>query len=188
MPRYKTINHFHASRQLPHYFWDSETKMQCMKQAIKQSHEFAYAHHIQRLMVTGNFSLIAELNPDQVDEWYLGIYIDAVQWVEMPNTRGMALFADGGIVGTKPYAASGAYINKMSDYCKGCHYNVKSRSDEDACPFNSLYWRFMTKHREQLTRNPRMGMIYRSWDNMDEQEQENTLKRAENYLEHLEDL
>ncbi|GMM87193.1 cryptochrome/photolyase family protein [Vibrio fortis] len=188
MPRYKTINHFQADRNLPHYFWDSDTKMQCMKQAIKQSHEFAYAHHIQRLMVTGNFSLITELNPDQVDEWYLGIYIDAIEWVEMPNTRGMALFADGGIVGTKPYAASGAYINKMSDYCKGCHYNVKSRSDEDACPFNSLYWRFMTKHREQLTHNPRMGMIFRSWDNMDEQEQDKTLQRAENYLEHLEDL
>ncbi|CAK2401221.1 cryptochrome/photolyase family protein [Vibrio crassostreae] len=188
MPAYANKNHYAADRQLPHYFWDGQTKMNCMKHAIGQSLEFAYAHHIQRLMVTGNFCLITGIAPDQVDSWYLGIYVDAIEWVEMPNTRGMALFADGGIVGTKPYSASGSYINRMSDYCKGCHYQIKERSGESSCPFNSLYWRFMNQHRDALNRNPRMGMLYRSWDNMDEQDQQAILDTAEQRLTNLEDL
>tara|TARA_B100001059_G_C17803711_1_gene567792 strand:- start:296 stop:1855 length:1560 start_codon:yes stop_codon:yes gene_type:complete len=188
MPAYATKNHYSADRALPHYFWDGKTKMNCMKHAIDQSLEYAYAHHIQRLMVTGNFCLITGIAPDQVDSWYLGIYVDAIEWVEMPNTRGMALFADGGIVGTKPYSASGSYINRMSDYCKGCHYKIKERSGESSCPFNSLYWRFMNEHREVLNRNPRMGMLYRSWDNMDEQEQQAILDTAEQRLMNLENL
>ncbi|WP_299140904.1 cryptochrome/photolyase family protein [uncultured Vibrio sp.] len=188
MPAYANKNHYAADRQLPHYFWDGQTKMNCMKHAIGQSLEFAYAHHIQRLMVTGNFCLITGIAPDQVDSWYLGIYVDAIEWVEMPNTRGMALFADGGIVGTKPYSASGSYINRMSDYCKGCHYQIKERSGESSCPFNSLYWRFMNQHREVLNRNPRMGMLYRSWDNMDEHDQQAILDTAEQRLTNLEDL
>ncbi|MFV8462952.1 cryptochrome/photolyase family protein [Vibrio campbellii] len=188
MPAYATKNHYSADRALPHYFWDGKTKMNCMKHAIDQSLEYAYAHHIQRLMVTGNFCLITGIAPDQVDSWYLGIYVDAIEWVEMPNTRGMALFADGGIVGTKPYSASGSYINRMSDYCKGCHYKIKERSGESSCPFNSLYWRFMNEHREALNRNPRMGMLYRSWDNMDEQEQQAILDTAEQRLMNLENL
>lgn len=188
MPAYANKNHYSANRQLPHYFWDGQTKMNCMKHAIGQSLEFAYAHHIQRLMITGNFCLITGIAPDQVDSWYLGIYVDAIEWVEMPNTRGMALFADGGIVGTKPYAASGSYINRMSDYCKGCHYQIKARSGEASCPFNSLYWRFMNLHRDELNRNPRMGMLYRSWDNMDEQDQQAILDTAEQRLMNLENL
>ncbi|WGS60479.1 cryptochrome/photolyase family protein [Vibrio lentus] len=188
MPAYANKNHYAADRQLPHYFWDGQTKMNCMKHAIGQSLEFAYAHHIQRLMITGNFCLITGIAPDQVDCWYLGIYVDAIEWVEMPNTRGMALFADGGIVGTKPYSASGSYINRMSDYCKGCHYQIKERSGESSCPFNSLYWRFMNKHREALNRNPRMGMLYRSWDNMGEQDQQAILDTAEQRLTNLENL
>ncbi|NOI95444.1 MULTISPECIES: cryptochrome/photolyase family protein [Vibrio] len=188
MPAYASKNHYSADRALPHYFWDGHTKMNCMKHAIDQSLEFAYAHHIQRLMVTGNFCLITGIAPDQVDSWYLGIYVDAIEWVEMPNTRGMALFADGGIVGTKPYSASGSYINRMSDYCKGCHYKIKERTGESSCPFNSLYWRFMNQHRDALNRNPRMGMLYRSWDNMDEQEQQAILDTAEQRLTNLENL
>lgn len=188
MPHYAQINALQATRQLPDYFWTAKTKMHCMQRAIGQSLDFAYAHHIQRLMVTGNFCLLSEINPDEVDAWYLGVYIDAIEWVEMPNTRGMALFADGGIVGTKPYAASGSYINKMSDYCKTCFYDNKARSGKGSCPFNSLYWRFMHQQRDRLVVNPRIGMLYRSWDNMTDQQRADILQTAEYYLSHLEEL
>lgn len=155
---------------------------------MHQSLQTAYAHHIQRLMVTGNWSLLAEIDPHQVHEWYLGIYIDAIEWVELPNTMGMALYADGGLIASKPYVSSGAYINRMSDYCRSCHYKVKDRHGEDACPFNSLYWRFMNKHRATLTRNPRMNMVFRNWDRLAKEEQEATLEMAEYYLAHLDSL
>ncbi|UAB73728.1 cryptochrome/photolyase family protein [Vibrio sp. SCSIO 43132] len=188
MPEYAEKNHLNATRALPDYFWTGKTQMHCMKQAIDQSLDYAYAHHIQRLMVTGNFALVTGCQPDEVDDWYLGIYVDAIEWVEMPNTRGMALFADGGVIATKPYAASGSYINKMSDYCKGCHYDVKQRSGESACPFNGFYWRFMNQHRELLSKNPRIGMIYRSWDNMDLEVQDAILDTAERNLQRIEEL
>ncbi|AUI87631.1 cryptochrome/photolyase family protein [Vibrio azureus] len=188
MPHYAQINELNAKRKLPDYFWNGETKMACMRNAIQQSLDYAYAHHIQRLMVTGNFCLLTDIEPAQVDEWYLGIYIDAIEWVEMPNTRGMALFADGGLVGTKPYAASGSYINKMSDYCKGCHYDNKLRVGESSCPFNSLYWRFMEKHNKRLAKNPRIGMIFRSWDNMDPEQRQAILETADHYIDNLESL
>ncbi|MGP8308705.1 cryptochrome/photolyase family protein [Vibrio sp. YIC-376] len=188
MPQYPQRNELGAMRPLPGYFWNGQTKMACMHNAIGQSLDYAYAHHIQRLMVTGNFCLLTEIDPDQVDEWYLGIYVDAIEWVEMPNTRGMALFADGGIVGTKPYAASGSYINKMSDYCKSCQYDNKARSGEGSCPFNSLYWRFMYKHEKRLVSNPRIGMIFRSWDNMEESQRQAILDTAERYIADLENL
>ncbi|QXO18200.1 MULTISPECIES: cryptochrome/photolyase family protein [Vibrio] len=188
MPAYPDKNELGAKRRLPHYFWSGDTKMVCMQQAIGQSLDYAYAHHIQRLMVTGNFCLLTGIDPNQVDEWYLGIYVDAIEWVEMPNTRGMALFADGGIVGTKPYAASGSYINKMSDYCKSCHYDHKARSGARSCPFNSLYWRFMDKHAKRLATNPRTGMIFRSWDNMDPQQRTTILDTAASHLANLEQL
>ena len=137
MPNYAELNVLAANRDLPGYFWNGETRMACMKQAIDQSLEYAYAHHIQRLMVTGNFAMLTGIDPHQLDQWYLGIYIDAIEWVEMPNTRGMSQFADGGLIATKPYAASGSYINKMSDHCKDCYYSVKERFTEQACPFNS---------------------------------------------------
>ncbi|MFT6791415.1 MAG: deoxyribodipyrimidine photolyase-related protein [Cellvibrionaceae bacterium] len=185
MPDYKKHNRLRAIRNIPDYFWTGETRMNCMGQAISQSLEFAYAHHIQRLMITGNFSLLSGIHPDQVDQWYLGIYIDAIEWVELPNTRGMSQFADGGIVATKPYAASGNYINKMSDYCKNCHYNVKQKTETSACPFNSLYWDFMNRHRESLEKNPRIGMIYKNWDKQDKKP---ILDRAKWCLDHLDEL
>ena len=188
MPDYGERNTFEANRDLPEYFWNGETKMACMKQAIDQSLEYAYAHHIQRLMVTGNFAMLAGIDPDQVDNWYLGIYIDAIEWVEMPNTRGMSQFADGGLIATKPYAASGSYINKMSDYCKDCHYSVKERFTEDACPFNSLYWHFMQRHSERFSRNPRTAMAYRTWDKMDIEVKQALLERADYCLSNLDQL
>ncbi|MET4692849.1 cryptochrome/photolyase family protein [Endozoicomonas lisbonensis] len=188
MPGYETKNHLNHKRSLPSYFWSGDTKMNCIKQAVSQSLDTAYAHHIQRLMVTGNFSLLAEIEPKQVHEWYLGIYIDAIEWVEIPNTLGMALYADGGLIASKPYVSSGAYINRMSDYCASCEYNVKVRSEKGACPFNALYWRFMEKHREWLTRNPRMNMVYRNWDKLEDRERQRTLELAERQLIALEQL
>jgi deoxyribodipyrimidine photolyase-related protein len=166
MPDYAGRNALAATRALPEFYWTGKTKMCCMAAAIKQTMDFAYAHHIQRLMITGNFALLAGLHPDAVDRWYLAVYADAYEWVEMPNTRGMALHADGGIVGSKPYAASGAYINRMSDYCGGCYYDVKDAVGDRACPFNALYWDFIARHLERFDANPRMAMPARSWRKM----------------------
>ncbi len=162
MPQYGTRNALGATRKLPWFYWSGETDMRCLADAIGTTRDNAYAHHIQRLMLTGNFALLAGLDPDEVDEWYLVVYADAYQWVEMPNTRGMALFADGGVMGSKPYAASGAYINRMSDYCSRCHYKVKQSTGERACPFNILYWDFMFRHERALSGNPRMTMPLRT--------------------------
>ncbi|HKL03168.1 MAG TPA: cryptochrome/photolyase family protein, partial [Cryomorphaceae bacterium] len=153
MPGYADKNYFSHSRKLPEWYWTGETKMQCMSQAVNQSLDYAYAHHIQRLMITGNFALLAGIHPDEVDAWYLGIYIDAIEWVEITNTRGMSQFADGGIVGTKPYVSSANYIDKMSDYCKGCAYSKSKKTGEGACPFNSLFWDFYHRHRDKLENN-----------------------------------
>ncbi len=188
MPEYRAMNHFNAQRTLPAFFWTGETRMRCLQQAISQSLDFAYAHHIQRLMVTGNFCLLAGIDPDQVDDWYLGIYLDAIEWVELPNARGMSQFGDGGLVASKPYAASGNYINKMSDYCRDCHYSVKEKTTEDACPLNSLYWHFMLRHRDQLAVNHRTGVVYKGWDKRSSEEQRAVLDRAEWCLENLDAL
>jgi deoxyribodipyrimidine photolyase-related protein len=188
MPEYASLNALSADRPLPGFFWNGDTRMTCVKQAIDQSLDYAYAHHIQRLMITGNFAMLAGIDPDAMDQWYLGIYIDAVEWVEMPNTRGMSQFADGGIIATKPYAASGSYINKMSDYCGDCYYSVKERYGDKACPFNSLYWHFMQRHKERFARNPRTAMAYRSWDKMDEKVQQALLDKADYYLANIEDV
>jgi deoxyribodipyrimidine photolyase-related protein len=134
--------------------------MNCLSKTINNSLDNAYAHHIQRLMITGNYLLLTQTNPDEVDDWYLGIYIDALEWVQLPNTRGMSQFADGGLIATKPYVSSGSYINKMSNYCSSCKYKVKERLGENACPFNSLYWNFLDDKRPQLSKNFRMKMMY----------------------------
>lgn len=170
MPDYKETNYFEADRPLPDFYWSGETDMVCMAEAIGQTRDHAYAHHIQRLMVTGNFALLAGLSPAEVNEWYLVVYADAYEWVELPNTHGMALFADGGRLASKPYAASGKYIDRMSDYCKSCRYSLKARSGEEACPFNVLYWGFLMDHEDKLRSNRRMGMIYRNLDRMDDTE------------------
>ncbi len=188
MPAYASLNDYQADRQLPEFFWTGTTHMRCVQRAVTQSLNYAYAHHIQRLMVTGNLALLAGIDPDQLDQWYLGIYIDAIEWVEMPNTRGMSQYADGGIVGTKPYAAGGNYINKMSDYCKTCHYDVALKTGDRACPLNSLYWHFMHRHRQQLSRNQRLRMIYGTWDRMGDARQTTILKQAEANLAGLESL
>ncbi|WP_448566437.1 cryptochrome/photolyase family protein [Thalassotalea ganghwensis] len=188
MPNYATLNHLNATRQLPDWFWSGDTKMRCLQHAISQSLEFAYAHHIQRLMVTGNFCLIAGIHPDEVDQWYLGIYIDAIEWVEMPNTRGMSQFADGGIVGSKAYAASGNYIQKMSDYCGDCHYQVKASHGKNACPLNALYWHFMVSHQAEFSSNPRNSMVYANWNKKAENEQQRIIETASYWLNHLSSL
>jgi len=188
MPDYASANALGADQALPEFFWDGNTKMNCVQHAVRQSLDNAYAHHIQRLMVTGNFCLIAGIEPSQVDAWYLGIYIDAIEWVELPNTRGMSQYADGGILGSKPYAASASYINRMSDYCKSCSYDHKARSSKNACPLNSLYWHFMDRHRPLLDKNPRARMTYRNWDRLADVERENTLQRGRWIRENLDKI
>ena len=162
--------------------------MNCVRQAVSQSLDYAYAHHIQRLMITGNFCLLAGIEPKEVDDWYLGIYIDAIEWVEMPNTRGMCQYADGGIVASKPYTASGAYVNRMSDYCRSCHYDVKLKTGDKACPMNSLYWHFFHRHRRRLKKIPRIGMMLRTWDRMEKREQSRILQQADTYQGRLDRL
>ncbi len=159
--------------------------MHCLAQAIGQTIDHGYAHHIQRLMITGNFALIAGIAPHQVHVWYLEVYADAYEWVEMPNTLGMALFADGGLLGSKPYAAGGAYINRMSNYCGTCRYDVRKRVGDDACPFNALYWDFIARNERRLARNPRMAMPYRNWQRMKEEDRAATRKQAARFLESL---
>ncbi len=185
---YREKNYFNAKRELPSYFWTGETKMRCLSEAITQSLDYAYAHHIQRLMITGNFCLLTEIDPDQVDDWYLGIYVDAIEWVEMPNTRGMSQFADGGIIATKPYAASANYVHKMSDYCQDCEYSHKEKHSENACPLNSLYWRFIAYNEEKLSQNHRMNMIYSVWNKKAQEEKELILNKAAGVLRNIESL
>ena len=160
MPDYGRLNVLEARRSLPDFYWTGRTDMACLLEAITDTRRHAYAHHIQRLMVTGNFALLAGVDPDLVDEWYMIVYADAYEWVEIPNTRGMALFADGGIMASKPYAASGAYIDKMSDYCGGCAYSVAEKNGPKACPFNYLYWDFMMRNEARLRANPRLANPY----------------------------
>lgn len=188
MPTYETLNFFDHQQPLPSWFWTGKTKMKCLSHSIDQTLEHAYAHHIQRLMVTGNFALLAGVHPDAVDAWYLGVYIDALQWVEITNTRGMSQFADGGIVGSKPYVSSAQYIKKMGPYCGSCHYRAQDKTGASSCPFNSLYWDFHVRHRSKLERNPRIGMAYRTWDKMDPAKQQALLETAAHHLENIESL
>lgn len=166
MPEYLEMNAFQATRDLPAFYWTGETDMACVRTVVEQTRDEAYAHHIQRLMITGNFALLAGIDPKQVHEWYLGVYADAHEWVELPNTLGMSQFADGGRLASKPYAASGNYINKMSDYCRSCPYDVKIKTGAGACPFNALYWDFLDRNRHVLGANPRLAHPYRTWDRM----------------------
>ncbi|WP_420572161.1 cryptochrome/photolyase family protein [Kordia sp.] len=179
MPNYRTLNALNNTNSLPDFFWTGNTKMNCMKHAISQSLNKAYAHHIQRLMVTGNFALLTQTHPDEVDKWYLGIYIDAIEWVEITNTRGMSQFADGGLVATKPYVSSGSYINKMSNYCKGCAYKVSKKETEDACPFNALYWNFLDEKQAYFKDNQRMSMMMSLLNKMDKTKLDALKNRAQ---------
>eukprot|EP01068_Selenidium_serpulae_P005262 Selendium_serpulae@DN3947_c0_g1_i2.p3 len=160
--------------------------MNCIKEAVNCSLDYAYAHHIQRLMVLGNFCLLTGVDPSEVDRWFLGVYVDAIEWVEMPNVRGMATFADGGLLATKPYAASGAYINRMADYCAACRYDHKAKLGDAACPLNALYWHFMAKHRTRLSGNHRVAMAFGTWDRMDEAVRRAIVQKGDALLEDIE--
>lgn len=171
MPGYADQNFFEAKRTLPDFYWTANTKMNCLRQCVLETKQNAYAHHIQRLMVLGNFALLAGIDPKHVNEWFLIVYADAYEWVELPNVSGMILFADGGYLASKPYAAGGSYINKMSDYCKNCTYKVTKKNGPDACPFNYLYWDFLDRNREKLSSNHRIGMMYKTFERMGEDKQ-----------------
>jgi deoxyribodipyrimidine photolyase-related protein len=195
MPSFAQRNFFAHENKLPNWYWTGRTRMACLRDAITGSLTNAYAHHIQRLMLTGNFALLAGVHPDEVDKWYLGIYIDAIEWVEITNTRGMSQFADGGIVGTKPYVSSGAYINKMGHHCASCFYDVKDRTGPKACPFNALYWHFHARNRDRLLSDRarpgmmvRMGMAYRTWDKMPAATRQALLDKGADLLAHIEEL
>lgn len=188
MPEYGQLNYFGHQRPLPAFYWTGDTRMNCLRHAITQSLDLAYAHHIQRLMITGNFANLLGVHPDAVDAWYLGIYIDAIQWVEITNTRGMSQYADGGIAATKPYVSSANYIHKMSNYCRDCHYDRQKRYGEGACPFNSLYWDFFDRHRKLLEKNPRVGMAYRNLERMGPEELDQIRQQARYYKENQDTL
>ena len=162
--------------------------MNCLRQSIKNSLDNSYAHHIQRLMITGNYALLTQTSPNEIDAWYLGIYADAIEWVQLPNTRGMSQFADGGLLATKPYVASANYMHKMGDYCSNCSYKHRAKTEEDACPFNALYWDFIARNREFFEKNPRMALPLRTWERMNPAKQRALRDRAESLLSDLEAL
>jgi deoxyribodipyrimidine photolyase-related protein len=185
MPEYVEQNYFAHTRPVPDFYWTGETDMACLRSAISQTKREAYAHHIQRLMLTGNFALLAGVSPQALHEWYLLVYADAFEWVELPNTLGMSQFGDGGLLASKPYVASGAYINRMSNHCKGCRYDVRLPHGPDACPFNALYWAFLDRHRAKLSGNPRMAQMYRTWERLSDERRDATLASAAAFLAKL---
>ena len=185
MPTYANVNSLSASRPLPDFFWTGKTDMHCLEETIASTIHHAYSHHIQRLMLTGNFALLAGVAPREIERWYLAVYADAFEWVEMPNTLGMAVFADGGRMASKPYAASGAYIDRMSDYCKACAYDVKQKNGDGACPFNRLYWAFLIRNKSRLSDNARMAIPYRTIAAWGTKRQKEILDDAENCLSQI---
>ena len=185
MPNYKKENFLENKNKLPDFFWTGETKMNCLKNAIHNSLDNGYAHHIQRLMITGNFALLTQIHPDEIDAWYLGIYVDAIEWVQLPNTRGMSQFADGGKIATKPYVSSGSYIGKMSNYCDACVYNKAKKFEDDACPFNTLYWNFLEEKQEKLKANFRMKMMYSVLNKMSNEDRIKIAEKANHIIENI---
>jgi deoxyribodipyrimidine photolyase-related protein len=179
MPDYLERNALGADQDLPEFFWTGETPLRCLSQTIGQTLEFGYAHHIQRLMVTGLYSLLLGVRPQAVHEWYLAVYVDAVEWVELPNTLGMSQYADGGVMASKPYCASGKYIDRMSNYCKGCPCKPGEATGPKACPFTTLYWDFLLRKEESLSGNHRMGMQLRNLKRLDESRRDEIRARAE---------
>lgn len=186
MPDVADANALDATRPLPDFYWTGDTDMHCMAESVRNTRDNAYAHHIQRLMVLGNFAMLAGVRPQDVADWFLVVYADAFEWVELPNVIGMSQHADGGRLATKPYAGGGAYINRMSDYCGRCRYDVKQKTGADACPFNALYWDFVARHERRFRRNRRMTKIYANWDRMDSAVQEAYRASARAFLETLE--
>jgi len=188
MPDYLNENALGSRQPLPALYWGAETRMRCVAEAVRATREHAHAHHIQRLMVTGNLALLLGVDVEQIHRWYLAVYADAYEWVELPNTLGMVMHADGGLLGSKPYAASGKYIQRMSDYCNHCHYNVATSENDDSCPLNSLYWHFISRHQTRFARHPRMAMIYRSWEKMDADKRRRIFSRGQWLFENPETL
>ena len=180
-------NALQADRPLPEFYWTADTDMACLASAIGQTRRLGYAHHIQRLMVTGLFALLIGARPKEVGDWYLAVYVDAFEWVEAPNTHGMALYADGGLLASKPYAASGKYIDRMSDYCKGCRFDVRETLGETACPFNALYWDFLARHEDRLGRNPRLANPYRTLKRFDPDRVAAIRAQAARFLDRLDE-
>ncbi|MFM7346313.1 MAG: cryptochrome/photolyase family protein, partial [Tagaea sp.] len=185
MPGYRETNFLDARRKLPDFYWTGETKMNCLAQCVAETSANAYAHHIQRLMVLGNFALLAGVAPREIQDWFLAVYADAYEWVELPNVHGMAIHADGGRLGSKPYAASGAYIDRMSDYCGACAFDPKIKAGPRACPFNPLYWDFLMRNASRLARNPRMAMPYRTLAAMPQARKDEIARDAAAILESL---
>ncbi len=186
MPDYGTRNALNATRPLPAFFWGAETGMACVADAVRHTREHAYSHHIQRLMVTGNFALLAGLDVGQVQDWYLAVYSDAYEWVEMPNTLGMALYGDGGMVASKPYAASGKYIDRMSNFCASCRYDPAEMTGDTACPFNPLYWDFLVRHEDKFRANRRMPYVFSTWDKFTPEKQNAIRTKAAEVLQRME--
>lgn len=182
MPEFSQENFLEADRKLPEFFWTGQTKMNCLRQCVLDTKKYAYAHHIQRLMVLGNFALLAGIHPDEINEWFLIVYADAYEWVELPNVSGMSQFADGGVIASKPYISSGTYINKMSDYCKNCSYSVSKKNGDKACPFNYLYWDFLSRHKSKLENNQRLGLVYNNLSKMDEEKRRAIHDDAKRFL------
>jgi deoxyribodipyrimidine photolyase-related protein len=186
MPEYATLNGLGNTRPLPAFYWTGETELRCLRLALDQTRREALSHHIQRLMVTGNFALLAGVVPDQICTWYLAVYADAYEWVELPNTLGMVMHADGGYLGSKPYAASGAYIHRMSDYCARCRYDVTKKNGPDACPLNYLYWNFLAEKAERLRGNPRLAQMYVTLDRLGDERRRAIRDDAQRFLDALE--
>ncbi len=185
MPGYAERNTFAAKRPLPAWFWTAGTDMRCLARALEQTLEHGYAHHIQRLMVIGNFALLAGLDVKEVCDWYLAVYVDAYEWVELPNTLGMALHGDDGLMASKPYAASGKYIQRQGNHCAQCRYDPKKTTGDGACPYNSLYWHFIDRHHDYLKRNARMGLIVGGWQKRKEADRKAIVAWAEKVLDGL---
>lgn len=188
MPDMAQSNHYGHTRALPTWYWTGDTRMNCQRQTIQQTMQFGYAHHIQRLMITGMFGVLAELKPAEVEAWYLAVYVDAVEWVELPNVAGMALYANGGRFTSKPYIASGAYIKRMSNYCTGCQYKPENKLGDDACPITTLYWHFLIKHYEVFARNPRTALMANNVARFSEEDKLAITIKAQSLLSHLDDI
>lgn len=188
MPQLAKSNHYRHMRKLPDWYWSGNTQMNCMRQTIDGTMSHGYAHHIQRLMVTGMFGILAEIDPRDVEAWYLAVYVDAVEWVELPNVTGMALYANGGRFTSKPYVASGAYIKRMSNYCSHCKYKPELKTGHNACPTTTLYWHFVIKHYDALKGNPRTALMARNLDRFSQDEVEAIKLQAERLLQNINDV
>ncbi len=188
MPQMAQSNHYNHQRKLPSWYWSGDTQMNCMRQAVNDTFAYGYAHHIQRLMVTGMFGILAELNPREVEAWYLAVYVDAVEWVELPNVAGMALYANGGRFTSKPYVASGAYIKRMSNYCSSCKYKPEIKTGPQACPTTTLYWHFLIKHYDTFARNPRTALMAKNVDRFSAEDLQAIQMHATHLLTHLDSL